>query len=243
MDNHRQFKRSLMLKRVHVYIRHHGTPRLQMFVILCGTALCGFLTSVALYELGFHSMVLRYPLAVFGAYVAFLIFLWLWILYYRMQYQPSTDTIEEVDPFLLSDTYHSMIPSSHHREYTELEKEITNDSVSLESLDFDFEDFVVVLTIIIAIGSALTASIYFIITAPALLAEMMLDGVLCMALYHRFQHIEQHYWLESALTKTFFPFLWLAVVFAITGAILHWYAPEAITIGGVWSHYTSKAHL
>lgn len=241
-DDNKRFNRSLMLKRLHVYIRRQGTPRFQMFIILCGTALSGFLSSVVLVELGVHSMWLRYPLAVIGAYAAFLLFLWLWILYYRFQLQPSTETTEDDDPILLLDDYHTM-PFPHHHHNYELERDTTNDSVSLESLDFDCEDLFVLLAILIAIGSALTASIYFIITAPVLLAEMMLDGVLCMALYRRFQHIEQHFWIESALSRTIVPFLLVAIVFGITGGILQWYAPEAVTIGGIWIHYLEKPHL
>lgn len=55
-------------------------PRLQISVILAITALVGFVTSFILLKTGVTSMALRYPLAVFAAYIGFLMLLrvWLW---------------------------------------------------------------------------------------------------------------------------------------------------------------------
>ncbi len=55
-------------------------PRLQISVILAMTALIGFVTSFILLKAGVTSMALRYPLAVFAAYIGFLMLLrvWLW---------------------------------------------------------------------------------------------------------------------------------------------------------------------
>jgi hypothetical protein len=50
-----------------------------MMLIVALTAATGFLTSVLLLSGGVHSMLLRYPLAVVAAYVAFLFFLWCWL--------------------------------------------------------------------------------------------------------------------------------------------------------------------
>jgi hypothetical protein len=62
---------------------------------------------------------------------------------------------------------------------------------------------------------------------------VFLDGVFTAALYRRLSLIEHRHWLKSALARTRAPLLWTLLFFALFGSVAHWYAPEAISIGGV----------
>jgi hypothetical protein len=104
-------------------------------------------------------------------------------------------------------------------------------------LNLDGDEWLVVLALIAAIGATICASAYVIVTAPALLAEVLLDGALCAGLHRRLRRIEQQSWLEAAIKHTWIPVLVVAVFFALAGLAMHHYVPEARSIGGVWNHF------
>ena len=52
--------------------RRYGLARLEMLVIVSGTAIVGFFASVVLLAFGLRSMAVRYPFAALLAYGAFL---------------------------------------------------------------------------------------------------------------------------------------------------------------------------
>ena len=243
MSEAKRLNRSWMLKRLQAHLQRHGIPRIQMFVMVSGTALAGFLSSVLLLRLGLHSMWLRYGLSVVIAYVVFLTFLWLWVIYYRGKISTSLDGGDLLD---LTDGVCQLLsttsPGDAVTGINQLAEDPSGDIPLKSAFDLDLDEMLVLLALLAAIGSAFVGSIYIIAIAPVLLAEMMLDGVLGVALYQRLQKIDQHYWLESAVMRTSFPFLWVICIFTITGAVLHWYAPEALSIGGVWHHYLSNNH-
>jgi len=84
----------------------------------------------------------------------------------------------------------------------------------------------------------LIASLYIIYIAPALLAEILVDGVLVAGLYRRVKHIEQRHWLRAAVRRTFLPALLCATLFAVAGYAMQKAFPEAHSIGDVWKHIT-----
>jgi hypothetical protein len=201
-----------------------------MLLIVKGTALASFLFSAWSLNLGIHTIWLRYVLSVVVAYGAFLFLLWLWVLYYRGQLSSSIDRGDMVD---LVDVANQVHPLRSQPSY------LTDMNLPAEELpphstfDLDPDEWAVLLAIIAAVGSALLGSIYIIAIAPALFAELMLDGVLGVLLYHRMENIDQHFWIESAVMRTSFPFIWIALIFVVSGAIFQCYAPEAASIGGV----------
>jgi hypothetical protein len=72
--------------------------------------------------------------------------------------------------------------------------------------------------------------------APALLAEILVDGALVAGLYRRVKHIEPGNWLQTAVRKTFVPALVSAVFFTIAGVALQKAVPTAQSIGDIWRH-------
>ncbi len=243
MQENKHLNRSWMLRRLQAHLRRHGIPRIQMFVMVSGTALAGFLSSVLFLHLGIHTMWLRYGMSVVAAYIVFLLFLWLWVIYYHGKLSSSLDGGDLMD---LADGVRQLLSSKSSNDpvtgINQLAEDPSGEFPFKSAFDLDPDEMVVLLVLLAAVGSAFIGSIYIIATAPALLAEMMLDGVLGVALYQRLQKIDQHYWLESAVMRTSFPFLWVLLFFTVTGAVLHWYAPEALSIGGVWHHFMTN-HL
>ncbi len=72
-----RFRKKTFLRR----IRARFLVRFHMALILVGTALSGLLASKALLEAGVGSMTARYPLAVLFSYLAFFLFVKIWLLH------------------------------------------------------------------------------------------------------------------------------------------------------------------
>ena len=72
-------------------------PRLLMALIVAMTGAAGFLTSAGLLQLGLRRMWLRYGLALVTAYLCFLLFVWLWVLYRRRELRDYTRRLEHHD--------------------------------------------------------------------------------------------------------------------------------------------------
>lgn len=79
----------------------------------------------------------------------------------------------------------------------------------------------------------LLASLYVIYLAPALFAELLVDGALSASLYRRMRGLQTRHWLESALRRTALPFLLTAIGLGLVGHGLHALAPEAHSVGEV----------
>ncbi|MBI5899124.1 MAG: hypothetical protein HZB40_07870 [Rhodocyclales bacterium] len=77
----------------------------------------------------------------------------------------------------------------------------------------------------------LLASLYVIYLAPALFAELLVDGALSASLYRRMRGLQTRHWLESALRRTALPFLLTAIGLGLVGHGLNALAPEAHSVG------------
>lgn len=109
----------------------------------------------------------------------------------------------------------------------------------LDGLDFDIDDGVWIILIIIALAAVFIAAIYVVYIAPVLLAEIFVDGVLATGLYARVKKVDQQHWLKTAVKKTLLPAFIIAVCFSIAGYGMQQIAPEARSIGEVW-HYAGS---
>lgn len=102
-------------------------------------------------------------------------------------------------------------------------------------LSFDVDEGAMYIVLAIAALLLLAASIWIVVTAPSLFAELLLDGGLSAALYRRLGRIP-HPWLDTALKKTLLPFFFTALILGATGVVMWIYAPEARSLGGVLAH-------
>jgi membrane protein implicated in regulation of membrane protease activity len=225
-------------------------PRFQLSLILLFTGLAGFLTSFSLLHLGVSSMWLRYPIAILIAYCAFLLLLRLWLWLQRR----SLDV--DFDPSGL-DVNSSEAPSHGESfqfggggdfggdgaggswgEGASSASSVSSGGSVTDGVGFDLdleEGWLVVLAIVALIGG-LVASVYIIYIAPALLAEILVDGVLVTGLYKRVKRIEQRHWLRAAVRRTLLPATLAAIFFTVAGYAMQKAVPAAHSIGEVWNH-------
>jgi hypothetical protein len=206
-----------------------------MVLFLAATGLTGFLASVLLHAAGLSSMAIRYPLAVGIAYLAFLSLLSLFISYHRSR-RSQDPAGAGYDDYEVDDFDPGPAPS---------DQPVTtgsSDATSGEgggggSLDLGGGDrdglvaLVVVALICIAIGSAIFASIWVLIEAPVLLAEILVDGVLLVGLARRIDPRRSPHWASGVIRRTLIPMLAVAVCFAVIGYALESLVPGATTMG------------
>ena len=193
-------------------------PRLLMALIVAMTGAAGFLSSAGLLQLGLRQMWLRYGLALVTAYVCFLLFVWLWVLYRRRELRDYTRRLEHRDEV---DAPTSSRSESGHS---------PGDAPDL-TLGIDGDEGVLLLIVLLIVGAVLIASIYVIAIAPTLLAEVLLDAALSAGLYRRLRGADQAHWLASVVKRTWVAAVAVLVALVIGGAVMRHLAPEASTLG------------
>jgi hypothetical protein len=227
-------------------------PRFQMSVILLLTGFAGFLSSFLLLHLGVSQMWLRYPLSILSAYAAFLLLLRLWLAFQR--YSGDFDLPGNVDfpinngidnsisgaEFLGGGDFGGAGAGGSWGDATPSSSESGGSSIlDSFSFDFDLEELALVIIAVVALIGGLVASLYIIYIAPILLAEILVDGLLLRGLQNRVKNIEQKHWLQTAIRKTLLPAVLCALFFGVIGGALQAIAPEAKSIGEVWTVLTT----
>lgn len=227
--------------------------RLQMMLIVALTGAVGFLASVTLLSGGMAAMWMRYPLAVAAAYASFLLFLWCW-LRLKWDFDPSIDvgsgpgnagasvndpplpweagggefggggasgSFDNIESVSMGDTGHT---------FESVDKVVENVGSAI-----DLEEFTIVVIAIVALIAAVVASMWVIWIAPAFFAELTLDAALATGLYRRLRDVSGDHWLRTAIRRTIWPMAGLCLLFALAGFLMQLYAPEARSIGQVFS--------
>ena len=78
---------------------------------------------------------------------------------------------------------------------------------------------------------AICCRLFVVWSATVLFAELLLDGVLAASLYRRLRGREARHWIDSAVRRTFWPFIATTLLAAASGWALQWKVPGAVTIG------------
>lgn len=249
--------RAAVVLRLSERLRRHGWPRLQMSIMVALTGCAGWLLSAALLHLGVHPMVLRWPLAMLGAWAVFLGLLWLWIRVQRDGLGGLGDAL--ADQIVSSDGDSGGGPAGEifrgaggrfggagASGDVDIAPTAAGDDVlavagadrgsSLgggKGFDLDLGDaddlLVPILVIVMAAGMA-AASLYVIWTAPTLLADLLFDSAISYGLYRRLRAGEQADWLATALRRTALPFALTALLLVGVGWGLHQLVPGARTV-------------
>lgn len=230
-------------------------PRLHASLILLLTGLSGFLASFVLLRLGIYEMWLRYPVAILFAYGVFLILLRMWLSLSRPRnWELDGDVVETTVDVVSEVTEGSDAGFGGGADFSgggaggyweEGVSTATSNTVSTVtttngsgstgfSFDFDLEEGWLIVIASIALIASAFAALYVVYIAPALLAEILLDGVLMAGLYKRVKSIQHRHWLRSALRQTAVAAIVVAVFFTIAGFALQKVAPYARSIGEVW---------
>lgn len=228
------------LRRLRARLERDAFPRLEMFLLVGLTGAVGLLASWGLRVMGLAHMGWRYLLALGFAYVVFLSLLRIW-----MRVRPSEHLdLPHIDgaPANLSSSgggsggfeggggeFGGGGASGSFDSLPDLD---ASDSVGdgLGSAALDGEGCFIPVLLVALIGAIVFAALTVIWSAPALFAELLLDGVLAAGLYRRLKHAPPAHWLETALRRTAWPFLATAVLVVGTGFILQNLAPQADTL-------------
>lgn len=255
------FTRGGEIRRLMGKLEGDGFPRLQMFFLVMLTGTAGMAASFTLLHSGVESMPARYPLAVGCAYLVFLFLLWLWLRTKAEDYVDGSFDIPlpggSHDGASISHE-HAPIFSGGGGEYGgggASGSFQVDDSLPLPSLpevgipggdsvgeavgevvggaDEGAVPLVIALLIAALVAVLLFASLYVVYLAPALFAELLVDGALSASLYRRMRGLQTRHWLESAVRRTLVPFAVTAVSLGAIGYAFEWYAPQAHTLGEV----------
>jgi hypothetical protein len=222
--------RETLVSRLKSRLLARSAPRFEMALIVGATATVGFFASRGLLALGLHGIAFRYALAVTVAYVAFLFFVWIWLLVKSDRLEPDADLGDAVDALdLASPPWDSPVTPAD-----------SPDSLPLADLDVGGDELTVVVILAAATCAGAVAAGYVVYSAPGLLAEVLLDGTLSYGLYRRLRRVERRHWLESAVRRTWLPAAGVAASFVVAATVMQWYAPEATSIGQVWQRLTGR---
>ena len=230
-------------------LREHY-PRLQMGLIVAVTGLAGLGASFALLQAGVNSMGPRYFYAMGIAYIVFLMLLWAWL---RLRGDgldiPSGNLESEAAPHWSGEggTFDGGGASGDY-DLADSAGDSAVDSVqsaldeAAGSVDVDVGDAALPIAALILAAGIVFSSLFVVYTAPVLFAELLVDGVLAAGLYRRLQGQDRRHWLESALRRTFWPFMLTAAVVTAAGWGMGRYAPQASSLGEVLQHRTEMRH-
>jgi hypothetical protein len=196
----------------------YSQPRFQMFLILLVTISIGAGASFVLLKAGLTGMWLRYPVAAIVAYLAFLIMLRLWVQYKfsDLSIAPDADAAQ---------------PEPGTESQYSIWKLRFIDFLDMASCGID--DFPV-LFFIVAFLAILIVVWWIIIAAPALIAEVLVDGVLVTGLWHRFKRYGETSSLGGAVRATMLPAVIVFVGLGIIGFFLQTIKPGADSIGDLF---------
>lgn len=255
------FTRGAEIRRLMGKLEGDGFPRLQMFFLVMLTGTAGLAASFTLLHGGVESMLARYPLAVGCAYLAFLFLLWLWLRTKADDYvdgsfdiplpsgsHDGTSISLEHAPdfsggggeyggggasgsFQLDDA----LPAPSLPEVNIPGGDSVGEAVGevIGGADEGAVPLVIALLIAALAAVLLFATLYIVYLAPALFAELLVDGALSASLYRRMRGLQTRHWLESAVRRTLVPFAVTALTLGAIGYALQAYAPQAHTLGEV----------
>lgn len=230
--------RRQLVQQLQQRLERHGWPRVQMSLLVALTGGAGLLASFLLLQAGLHILWLRYPLALGVAYLVFLALLWLWLRTRAEDYADAGVLFDDVN-VAPGGGDASALASGEGGDFAgggaSASFDAPADASPLAELGSvgDADEFAIPLVVIaLAIGLALS-SLYVVYAAPALFAELLLDGALSATLYRRLRGLESSHWIETAVRRTALPFLLTAVFLGLSGAAMQWHAPQARSLGDV----------
>ncbi len=241
----RGWDREYAVGRARRLLQRRGRPRVQLALLLLLTGCAGFLLSFALLHAGLTAMWLRYPLVILLSYGILLLLLRAWLGAQRgSKGGPDAD-------FNLTNASDARGAGGGGagRGGKEGSGRAADHSV-LDAVDvgagvFDLPDdegclvAVAVIALAAAVVAGVLSAFYLVWVAPALLAEVLVDGLLVTGLYRKVKDLEGRHWLRAAVRRTLPPVALTLLFFTLAGYLMQRAAPEAHSIGGFWEAVTS----
>ena len=196
--------------RRHFSKQHSLKWHMTLLLLMAGVA--GFLCSRALLQLGWESVIGRYPVAVLAGYACFLLSVRIWLQWLRWQYSEAQLAAFEVEP--------SERPAQR------------SDKV-LDWLDLPFDAdglgcliIAALLVVLVLIGGAW----WLIADAGILLTDIAVQFLFAGWLTRRLHHLSNAHWLRSLVGATFWPLLWSLLAVIVLAVVIHFVCPEATTL-------------
>jgi membrane protein implicated in regulation of membrane protease activity len=252
------------------HLRSHllrtSAPRLQMTLVLVLTAATGFATSALMLQFGITRMAVRYPTAVALAYFVFVLFLRLWLAWQRRRGRVDEPTLDIGSLDLPQSVFRGATKdadfgggggfggggaggswSSAPRPSPVAAVQSRPHAVGKGpakgwDIDLDPGDGAIIIVPVAAVLVAVLASLYVIYAAPALFAELLLDGLVVTALYKRMKKVERRHWLRCVVRRTWVPAVLTAIIFGVAGHLMQRAVPGAPSIGAFWEAVTGSQH-
>ncbi|MFD0739615.1 hypothetical protein ACFQZQ_10025 [Lysobacter koreensis] len=249
MDQRMAPTRYQAIARMRRRLERDGWPRLQMMLLVTITGGAGFVASWALLQLGVGAMWLRYPLALCLAYAAFLLMLWLWLRTRAHDWVDGWDG-SGIDLATSPGTggsapwgglggnsggggASSSFDAADSSPADALSGPIGDALGAAADADELAIPMVAVVVAVAVVALLALSSLFVVWSAPVLFAELLVDGALAAGLYRRLRGIDARHWLESAVRRTWLPFVLTALCVTAAGWGMAKYVPGADSLGDV----------
>jgi hypothetical protein len=221
----RRLRREDEVANIRERLLRFGFPRARMLLLVLLTGGSGLLASWLLLRAGLASMPLRYLLALCIAYAIFLLLV--------RRFAEHGDLDFDI-PGSGSGNSHA-VGSGGGRIDAGAASAHDHDASWLDGADA--AEALPLLLVIAAIAIA-CASLWIVVSAPTLFAELLVDGALSATLYRRLRKLETRHWLDTAVRHTIGPFLVTAVVVVAFAFAAQHYRPHAHSLGEVFAPAT-----
>jgi hypothetical protein len=223
----RRLRREDEVANIRERLLRFGFPRARMLLLVLLTGGSGLLASWLLLRAGLASMPLRYLLALCIAYAIFLLLV--------RRFAEHGDLDFDI-PGSGSGNSHA-VGSGGGRIDAGAASAHDHDAGWLDGADA--AEALPLLLVIAAIAIA-CASLWIVVSAPTLFAELLVDGALSATLYRRLRKLETRHWLDTAVRHTIGPFLVTAVVVVAFAFAAQHYRPHAHSLGEVFAPATGN---
>ncbi|GAC1371418.1 MAG: hypothetical protein NVS3B3_04850 [Aquirhabdus sp.] len=202
--------RGQAISAIELQIRWWRSPKLTMAGFVAIAGLMGFIVSTALLKSGVQSMPIRYAAGLFAGYLSLCLSLWLWAGAYPKNIAAIDSSAARDDGF------------------GPRKKSSTNQTADdLSTIDIPSSVFELKLIILLVLFGV---AFWLISSAPTLMAELTLDSLVSMQVYHRIRRSDKQPYLLTFWQVTRFPLL-LTVFILVGGAwLLQTFVPEAHTL-------------
>jgi hypothetical protein len=214
------------------YLREHRFPRFALGLLLILTGVIGYFISYLLLRLGVAHMWMRYPVAVLGAYGAFLLLVRGWVELERTKFDARAVKIP--DEVGKTDEYYDRARWESRQGSSWL------DWLDVPNIDFglDFDEGCLPLILLGVVFGLIAAVCVTVINAPALLAEVFVDAFLVSIMYRKLRVAAKAHWLGAAIRRTWRTALIVALLLMVGGWCLETLAPGSRSIGQAIRHFS-----
>lgn len=207
------------------WLRRTGWPRLAVFAVVVLCSASGLGVSRLLRDWGVMAMWLRYPLAWGAAYGAFLMLVGALTSRAARRVKAASNPVRR-----------ETVRRQHHnrdcrpRELSEVLDDCFERAREVERHLAHDQNALLGIAILVMSLTIVVVGVYYVWTAPTLIAELAVEGGLVAWLYRPISRGPRAHWLTVALEKTAIPALMIALVLCLCGVSFQFAAPNATSI-------------